>query len=89
MTRELAECLPDPLDPALEAESARIRAALECFLMKQSPDARRLFMRRYFYAQSIAQLADETGLTQSVVTSRLYRMREALRKQLEREGIDL
>jgi RNA polymerase sigma-70 factor (ECF subfamily) len=57
--------------------------------MIQKPDARRLFVRRYFYTLSVAQLAAESGLTESAVTARLYRLREALRKQLEKEGIEL
>ena len=89
LTQELCECLPSASDPARELEGARIRSTIESFLLAQAPAARRLFMRRYFYAIPIAQLAREAGLTESAVTARLYRMREALRKQLEKEGIDL
>ena len=89
LTQELCECLPSALDPACEEESARIRAVLNRFLMIQKPDARRLFVRRYFYTLSVAQLAAESGLTESAVTARLYRLREALRKQLVKEGIEL
>ena len=89
LTQELCECLPSAWDTAREEESARIRCVMEHFLWKLKPDARRLFVRRYFYAVSVAQLAAETGLTESAVTSRLYRLREALRKQLEEEGIEI
>ena len=88
LTRELAECLPDPLDPVTEAESARIREALEIFLKTQEATARRLFLRRYFFGVSIAELASETGLTESAVTSRLHRLRQKLRVHLEKEGIE-
>lgn len=89
LTQELYDSLPSALDLACEEESARIRAVLNRFLMIQKPDARRLFVRRYFYTLSVAQLAAESGLTESAVTARLYRLREALRKQLEKEGFEL
>ena len=89
LTRELAECLPDSYDPAAEEDSAAIRKALEDFLRSQEETARRLFLRRYFYAIPIAELAKETGLTESAVTSRLHRLREKLRVYLGKEGIGL
>ena len=89
LTRELAECLPDSYDPATEEDSAAIRKAMEDFLRAQEPSARKLFLRRYFYAVPIAELARETGLTESAVTSRLHRMRERLRTHLGKEGIGL
>ena len=89
LTRELCECLPDTCDfPKLD-ESAHIRDILTRFLRAQSADARRLFMRRYFYAIPISQLSKETGLSESAVTARLYRLREKLRVCLEKEGIGL
>ena len=89
LTRELSECLPDSYDPAAEEDSAAIRKALEDFLRSQEEPARRLFLRRYFYAVPIAELAQETGLTESAVTSRLHRLREKLRVHLGKEGIGL
>ena len=89
LTRELAECLPDSHDPATEEDSAAIRKAMEDFLRAQDPLARKLFLRRYFYAVPIAELAEETGLTESAVTSRLHRLREKLRTHLGKEGIGL
>ena len=89
LTRELAECLPDSYDPTAEEDSAAIRKALEDFLRSQEETARKLFLRRYFYAIPIAELAKETGLTESAVTSRLHRLREKLRVHLGKEGIGL
>ncbi len=89
LTRELAECLPDSYDPDAEEDSAAIRKALEDFLRSQEETARKLFLRRYFYAIPIAELAKETGLTESAVTSRLHRLREKLRVHLGKEGIGL
>ncbi len=89
LTQELSECLPDTCDFAKMDDSTHIREVLGRFLKAQESEARRLFLRRYFYAVPIAQLAKETGLSESAITARLYRLREKLRVCLEKEGIGL
>ena len=41
-----------------------------------------LFYRKYYYRQSTAQIASETGLTVRAVEGRLYRIKQKLRKEL-------
>ncbi|MBQ8397198.1 MAG: RNA polymerase sigma factor [Clostridia bacterium] len=80
---ELSECLP-----AAEPEG-EISAILDRFLASLPDDNRRLFLRRYWYCDSTRTLARRFGLGEGAVKLRLHRMREALRKELEKEGIEV
>ena len=41
-----------------------------------------LFYRKYYYQQSTAQIACETGMTQRAVEGKLYRLKKNLRETL-------
>lgn len=43
---------------------------------------RNLFYRKYYYMQSTAQIAAETGATERAVEGRLHRLRKKLRREL-------
>ena len=68
----------------LEAREAAqlVRAALETL---EASD-RELFVRRYYYGQTVEQAAGEMGMNPSTAKTRLRRGREKLKEQLEREG---
>lgn len=48
---------------------------------------RSIFLRRYWYLDSIAAIAEQTGFSTSKVVSMLHRMRGNLKKQLVKEGL--
>ena len=48
-----------------------------------------VFLSRYYYSLTIAEIADKLGLTERNVKYRLSCLRQKLRKQLEREGINV
>ncbi|MFF2886100.1 sigma-70 family RNA polymerase sigma factor [Paenibacillus sp. NPDC057967] len=52
------------------------------FVRRMSEPDRSLFWRRYFYYESLDELAAMFGLTKKAIESRLYRCRTALKKQL-------
>lgn len=76
---------------ANNVEEAVDRSALESainrFLDSVSEKQRKLFVRRYFYMDSVAEIAQMYGLGQSDVKVTLLRMRRALQKVLEDEGL--
>lgn len=84
---ELADCLPDRHQPDEELEARETAALISAFLRRQPELDRRLFVRRYFYLESIAVLADRFHLRQKQVTSRLHRIRQRLKLELEKEGV--
>lgn len=70
-----------------ELDSAEINRVLNSFLRKQTLEARTLFLRRYWYGESIRELAKVCHMSESMVKSSLFRTRNKLRKELEKEGI--
>ena len=47
---------------------------------------RRVFVRRYFFCESVSDIAERFGISESKVKSILFRMRSKLKLHLEREG---
>lgn len=86
LTKEMAECLPggEPADSHLEAEE--LMRVISDFLRSCPKEQRTVFIRRYWYFDSVAELGRRFGFSQSKVKSMLYRMREALKAKLEKEG---
>lgn len=85
---ELSECIPDPgSDVEQTAESTLIRDSINQFLGTLSADNRRIFVRRYWYASPIEEIAQEYGFSVSKVKTSLMRTRSKLKKHLESEGI--
>ncbi len=84
---ELEECVPDR--ETAEAAYQRKEAArvLNRFLDALPRQERTVFLRRYWLLDPIRQIADSLGFTQSRVKTILRRSREALRDQLDKEGI--
>ncbi len=88
LSDELQSCIADhrQSDPA---DHAALTAALNSFLAKLSREDRMLFMRRYWYGDQIAELANAFSMGQSAVKTRLFRLRNKLKKHLQQEGFDL
>jgi RNA polymerase sigma-70 factor (ECF subfamily) len=87
---ELEECIADrsdSFDDLIETEA--ITAALNTFLSGQRAENRRIFVRRYWRAASIEEIAADFNMTAGKVKSILFRMRSKLRNHLESEGIYL
>jgi RNA polymerase sigma-70 factor (ECF subfamily) len=86
---ELAECIPDQSRSEDLAELTALRDALNRFLRSLPTEPRSVFLRRYWYAQSIAEIAAGCGMSESKVKSMLLRTRNKLRKLLTEEGFAL
>lgn len=59
------------------------------FLRGQSADVRNVFLRKYWFGDSIADIAKRFSFSQSKVKSMLFQTRKRLQKYLKKEGIDL
>ena len=64
-----------------------LETAINKYLDSVSEKQRKLFVRRYFYMDSVAEIAQMYGLGQSDVKVTLLRMRRSLKKVLEEEGL--
>lgn len=88
LTEELAQCIPDAAADR-QAEGEAIGRAMDAFLKGLPADKRRLFLRRYWFQQSIGDIAAAEGCGESRVKTSLHRMRKALQEHLEKEGISI
>ena len=85
---ELAECVSGtPMEERLDAR--QLGEAVSRYLDGVSPAVRLVFLRRYWYCDTIMELAAATGFTQSKIKSMLRRTRQGLRTYLVKEGYDL
>ena len=82
---ELAGCIPDDrLWETLDVKE--LGRAIDRFLDTQSRENRILFLKRYWFGDSVKQIAEETGLRDGTVSVRLSRIRTALKDYLNKEG---
>ena len=85
---ELAETLCGD-SAEVEYESAMVGKVINDYLRTLSERDMCLFVSRYFCSDSIADIAEKCGMSESGVKKALLRLREGLRNELEKEGIKL
>lgn len=86
---ELGDCISGTESVEFEIEKRHVESTINEFLWEQNPEKRNIFIRRYWYFDTIESICKSTGFTQSKVKSTLYQMRQKLRKKLESEGIEV
>ena len=86
LTEELELCIPD-VRREREQDAREIGEALNRFLTGLGEEARRFFLRRYWYAESIKEVAKNCGVSESKVKMSLHRTRKKLRAFLQEEGL--
>ena len=83
---ELSNSLPSPSTPEGELLSSELAGLINRFLSEQKRENRILFVRRYWYSDSIPEISKRLGMSENSVYVRLSRIREKLGKYLEKEG---
>ncbi len=86
---ELEDCVSNRESTEQHAEDHAVAAMINSFLLTLDPDSRNIFLRRYWYADSISEIAARFSTNESRVKSCLFRTRKKLRAALEKEGIAL
>lgn len=86
---ELSECFPDPACPEDTLDKEEYSALLDGFLKTLDRDTRVLFMRRYWYSESVPSLARLFCVSEHTVSVRLWRVREKLKAYFQKKGIVL
>ncbi len=84
---ELADCVPTTENSDTQTEAIVIRDTLDRFLEQLPERERWLFLRRYWYADSIEDLARAADMHENHVYVVLHRIRKKLKTALEKEGI--
>lgn len=88
LTEEMEQCVPDRLTEN-PADSEEIGRVISDFLEAQTRENRVIFVRRYFLAEPVRDIALRLDCSESRVKSSLFRTRRALRVWLEKEEIDI
>lgn len=85
---EIEEILPDNrVAPNVDGEE--LGNLISAFLRKEKELNRNIFLRRYWFFDSVGDIAKRYSLTESNVKSILFRTRNKLRDFLKKEGIEV
>lgn len=84
---ELSECVSGKQSIEEEIIQKEVVACLNRFLATLSDDERIVFMCRYWYVNSINEIADKTGFSIGKIKSMLHRTRGKLSRQLDKEEL--
>ena len=86
LSAEMEACIPDPAhERRLEGEE--LGEVLNRFLESLSYENRVIFLRRYWYLDTVREIAERYGMTESKVKTQLHRTRVKLHGFLQKEGI--
>lgn len=86
---ELGDSFSDGTTPEQELDAKLLIEAINRFLRALPDDARNTFIGRYYFFDSIKEVAAYCGMTESKVKTTLYRTRQSLKAYLVKEGFDL
>ena len=64
-----------------------LKEAFNTFLGSLKKEQRRIFLLRYWYMDTVGEIAQKLGIGESKVKVSLHRTRNKLKKMLEREGL--
>ena len=85
----MEQCIPAPDDVACRMEDRALIRALNGFLGTLSEEKRNVFLRRYWFLDSVSDIAKRFSWSESKVKTTLYRCRSQLRAYWEEEGYSL
>lgn len=85
---ELEECISSGNTTEQDIELRLLADAMNAYLGTLPKDARTTFVGRYYYMDSIKEIAAYHGMSSSKVKSMLYRTRQGLKKYLKQEGFE-
>ena len=88
LTDEMGQCIPDRRSE-MQLECRELGRLITQFLESISQESRLIFMRRYWFHDSIAEIAQRYGISESKVKMRLHRTRNQLAEYLNKEGISV
>lgn len=84
---ELSECIPAKSTVEEKLENKEIAMLIDSFLETLPVCEQSVFVCRYWYFDSISDIAKQFGFSESKVKTILYRTRKKLRSKLLEEGV--
>ena len=86
---ELEDCIPAPTTIEEEFDAKATAQIIDRFLRTLDKDNRVLFVRRYWYSDSITDLSKLFHTSNHNISVRLSRIREKLKRYLLQEGVSI
>ena len=84
---ELADCVTGAESPETALQRKELTAALNRFLRALPEQDQAVFLLRYYYADTLPEIAQKAGLSANQVKYILQRTRKNLAKTLKQEGL--
>ena len=85
---ELAEILPDE-SIGENVSNDNLTELISDFLRKEKVDVRNVFIRKYYFFDSVDDISKRYSFTEDKVKSMLYHIRKKLKDYLIKEGVEI
>lgn len=86
---ELENCFPSSFSVEGDYNANEAARVIDDFLETLAQENRIMFVRRYYYSDSVDDLAKLFRTSNNNISVRLFRMREGLKKHLIKEGVSI
>lgn len=86
LTNELEMCIPAVNNVADDVEAKLLGEEISRFLFTLPDEKQVIFMRRYYYLDTVSEIAKLLSISESKVKTTLFRVRNELRGHLIKEG---
>ena len=86
---ELTDCIPSGETVETAIEEKELSSIITKWLNSLSQDDRVLFLRRYWFGETLDSLAAECSAAQNKLAGRMFRLRQKLKSTLEEEGVSI
>lgn len=86
LSAELEQCIPDNNEIDRLIDDIAFGEVINNFLAEIGEEKRNIFLRRYWYFDSIADISKRFGISKAKVKTMLFRIRNQLSEHLEKEG---
>ena len=83
---ELSDCIQGEGSPEEALDAKELAGQINLFLKELAAEERKLFLRRYYYFDSVAEASASLGMTEGKAKTLLFRIRRKLKEFLEKEG---
>ena len=89
LSAEMEECIPAPDDMDCKIDDIAFGEIISAFLRGLETEKRNIFIRRYWYFDSVSEISKRIFCSESKIKTSLFRLRKELREYLEKEGFEI
>lgn len=84
---ELEECIPSKESVETEIEAKYLSSVISDWLRTLSEENRVIFVKRYWYGESVKDIAAQSDFSPAELSSLLFALRKKLKKELTEKGV--